>query len=270
VAAVSSGIGFVLALLQTGQVFASGVNNVGQLGDGTTINRSKPVRVQGLSHVKAISAGGFSSLALLDDGTVMAWGDDQVGQLGDGSFQTDSVVPVKVNQSGVTAISAGLAHELALLTDGTAMAWGFNRAGQLGDGNVGTNRALPVAVNGLTGVAAVSAGGSHSLALLSTGAVMAWGDDEVGELGNGVNPPFVTAPVRVHRLTKATAVSASDTLDVNGSYSLALLPTHTVDDWGATNPPSEVPRAVPGATTIAAIAPNLFLLAVGTVRPFTA
>jgi alpha-tubulin suppressor-like RCC1 family protein len=321
VTAVSGGIGFSLALLNTGRVFAWGVNNVGQLGDGTTTNRSTPVQVRGLSHVKAISAGGFSSVALLGNGRVMAWGDDQVGQLGNGVIQTDSTVPVKVsNLSGVTAVSAGLAHNLALLPDQTVMAWGFNRNGQLGNGNVGTNSALPVAVRGLTGVAAVSAGGQHSLALLKTGhvmswgsnsnaqlgtgsinppqsavpvavtnlhgvtalaaggfhslallasgAVMAWGDDQVGELGNGVNPPFSTVPVRVQHLAKATAVSASDTLDAGASYSLALLPGQTVDDWGATNPPTELPRAVAGATTVTAISPNVFLLANGTVTPF--
>jgi alpha-tubulin suppressor-like RCC1 family protein len=321
VIAVSGGIRFSLALLNTGRVFAWGVNNVGQLGDGSTTNRTTPVQVKGLSHVKAISAGGFSSLALLDTGKVMAWGDDQVGQLGDGVIQTDSTVPVNVsNISGVTAISAGLAHNLALLADGTVMSWGFNRDGQLGNGNIGTNSAVPVAVTGLTGVGAVSAGGRHSLALLKTGsvmswgsnsnaqlgtgsinppqsavpvavvglrgvtavsaggfhslallssgAVMAWGDDQVGELGNGVNPVFETTPVRVQHLAKATAVSASDTLDVGTSYSVSLLPGQTVDDWGATNPPSELPRVVPGATGVTAISPNVFLLAGGTVSPF--
>src|SRR5579859_4959203 len=87
VTAVSSGIGFSVALLNTGQVYAWGANNVGQLGDGNTTASATPVRVRGLSHVKAISAGGFSSVALLDSGGVMAWGDNQVGQLGDGTIQ---------------------------------------------------------------------------------------------------------------------------------------------------------------------------------------
>lgn len=322
VSAVSSGIGFSLALLKTGQVYAWGVNNLGQLGDGNTTNTTSPVKVQGLSHVKAISAGGFSSVALLDTGGVMAWGDDQVGQLGDGVIETFSDVPVVVsNLSGVTAVSAGLAHNLALLRDATVMAWGFNRNGQLGDDNVGTNstvpvpvknlsgvnavsaggqhslallgdgtvrawgsnsnaqlgtgsinppnRALPVAVKRLKGVSAISAGGFHSLALLTTGDVMAWGDDQAGELGNGIIPPFSVLPVRVHHVSTVSAVAASDTLDPSASYSVAMLAGHTVDDWGATNPATELPRPVPGATGVVAISPSLFLLSNSTVMPFT-
>jgi hypothetical protein len=98
--------------------------------------------------------------------------------------------------------------------------------------------------------------------------VMAWGDDQAGELGNGVIPAFSFVPVRVHGVSTATAVSASDTLDPSASYSVALLAGHTVDDWGATNPPSALPRPVPGATTVVAISPSLFLLSNSTVMPF--
>jgi alpha-tubulin suppressor-like RCC1 family protein len=322
VTAVSSGNGFFLALLKTGQVDAFGVNNLGQLGNGTTTNSTTPVRVKGLANVTAISAGGFSSLALLSNGTVMAWGSDRFGQLGNGTSGTISTVPVPVhNLSGVTAISAGRNHNLALLASGTAMAWGTNNQGQLGTGTVAPLSDVPVPVSGLSsiaavsagnqfslallkdgtvrswgtnsnaqlgigninpaftgtpqtvrrlhGVTAISAGGFHSLALLANGTAMAWGDDEAGELGNGVNPPFSTVPVKVLRLATATAVAASDALDPNASFSVALLRGGTVDDWGATAAANEVPRPLAGATGVAAISPGLLLLANGTVKEFT-
>lgn len=322
VTAVSTGNGFFLALLNTGQVKAWGTNNLGQLGDGTTTNRATPVTVKGLAHVTAISAGGFSSLALLSNGTVMAWGSDRFGQLGNGTSGTISTVPVPVNGlSTVTAISAGRNHNLALLSNGTVMAWGTDNAGQLGNGTAEPISDVPVTVTGLSsvaavsagnefslalltdgtvrswgsnsnaqlgigsinpatkdtpqtvknlhGVTAISAGGFHGLALLSAGAVMAWGDDEVGELGNGVIPPFETAPVRVHRLTTATAIAASDALDPTASFSVALLQGGAVDDWGATAAQNLVPRPVPGATGVAAISPGLLLLSNGTVKVFT-
>lgn len=65
-----------------------------------------------------------------------------------------------------------------------AASWGYNEFGQLGSGSTAISR-VPVAVSGLGGVTAVSAGGEHSLALLSNGTVMAWGDNREGQLGNG-------------------------------------------------------------------------------------
>jgi alpha-tubulin suppressor-like RCC1 family protein len=66
---------------------------------------------------------------------------------------------------------------------------------------------VPVAVSGLAGVKAISAGGFHSLALLSGGTVMAWGDDLEGQLGNGANISS-NLPVAVKGLAGVKAVSA--------------------------------------------------------------
>jgi alpha-tubulin suppressor-like RCC1 family protein len=73
-----------LALRSDGTVWAWGSNEDGQLGDGTTTNRSTPVQVSGLSNVTAVAAGASHSLALRGDGTVWAWGGRNFGQLGDG------------------------------------------------------------------------------------------------------------------------------------------------------------------------------------------
>lgn len=321
VAAVSTGIGFYMALLKNGQVDTWGNNYDGQLGDGTTVNSTRPVQVKGLSSVRAISAGGFSALALLANGTVMAWGSDSSGELGDGMITKDSTVPVPVaHLSGVTAISAGVSHDLALLNNGSVMAWGDGVNGELGDGKFNTISDVPVPVRGLNsvtavsaggehslallrggtvrswgantdgqlgtgsahpsmsdvpvtvkdlnGVTAISAGGFHSLALLASGTVMSWGDDEVGELGNGSIEPFSAAPVPVRGLTAATAVAASDDVYVQAMFGVALLAGGTVDDWGATSPITDAPHPAPGVTGVAAISPELILLTNGTVREF--
>jgi alpha-tubulin suppressor-like RCC1 family protein len=62
--------------------------------------------------------------------------------------------------------------------------WGSNEYGRLGDGTT-TNRSAPVQVSGLTGVTAIDAGQSHSLALLPDGTVRAWGWNDHGQLGDG-------------------------------------------------------------------------------------
>jgi len=164
VIAISAGDDHNLALLSNGTVVAWGVNNDGQLGDGSTTNSDVPVAVHNLSGVSAISAGGFHSLALLSAGAVMAWGDNGNGQLGNGTL-LNGMEPAPVSGlSEVTTISAGLAHSLAVLANGTAEAWGWNENGQLGNGTPKGESTLATPVVGLSGVTAVSGGGYHSLA----------------------------------------------------------------------------------------------------------
>lgn len=205
---------------------AWGYNASGQLGNGSTTISRVAVPVQGLTGVIAIAAGGEHGLALLGDGTVMAWGSNREGQLGTGNT-TASHVPVAVpGLTGVTAIAAGKQFSLALLANGTVMAWGANPEGQLGNGSKALKSAVPVAVKGLSGAKAVSAGGEHSLALLSNGAVMSWGANTEGQLGNGKFAKS-NVPVTVKALSGATAVAAG------GEHSLALLGNGTVMSWGA-------------------------------------
>jgi len=154
-----------LALKSDGTVWAWGMNDVGQLGDGHNVNRSTPVQVMNLAGVTAIAAGGLHSLALKSDGTVWAWGEDRLGQLGDKDVRNRSTPVQVMNVAGVTAIAAGGLHSLALKSDGTVWAWGMNDNGQLGNRPPPNSRNVPVQVSGLSGVTTVAAGVGHSLAL---------------------------------------------------------------------------------------------------------
>jgi alpha-tubulin suppressor-like RCC1 family protein len=205
---------------------AWGSNLFRQLGDGFKEQSSNvPVAVSGLKFVTAVAAGMHHSLALLANGTVEAWGANGNGQLGDGST-AESSVPVAVHGlSSVKAIAAGSSHSLALLANGTVMAWGDNEQGQLGIGTGAEDSEVPVAVSGLTGVKAISAGANFSLALLTNGTVMAWGENETGELGTG-NTKSSNVPVAVKSLSGVSAISAGR------EFSLALLNNKTVKAWG--------------------------------------
>jgi alpha-tubulin suppressor-like RCC1 family protein len=202
VTAIAAGGQHNLALLEGGTVVTWGNNEQGQLGNGTTTKSDVPVAVTGLSEkVKAVAAGEGYSLALLADDTVVAWGKNNSGQLGNGT-ETNSDVPVAVSGlTNVEALSAGRIHALAVLADkGTIMAWGSNLSGQLGDGtSEGPEKCgtplprfpcakTPVAVHNLPGgISTVAAGREHSLALVERGTVLAWGKNEQGQLGDGLN-----------------------------------------------------------------------------------
>ena len=151
VLAITTGKYHTCALLNSGAVWCWGYNSYGQLGDGTTHDRSSPVAVSGLSSgVVAISAGHEHTCALLNSGAVKCWGYNSDGQLGDRTTD-DRSSPVAVYglASGVLSVTAGRYHTCAVLTSGAVKCWGDNSNGQLGDGRpVGSSS--PVAVSGLT------------------------------------------------------------------------------------------------------------------------
>ena len=212
------------AIQINGTVKCWGRNSAGALGDGSTIDRSIPVTVSGLTGAIVVSTGDAHSCALINDGTVKCWGGNWVGMLGDGTTTTHPT-PVTVNDiSGATALAVSGARSCALINDGTVKCWGANNAGQIGDGTW-TTALTPVAVSGLAGVSALGLGYSHSCALMNNGTVNCWGDNTYGQLGDGTGNNHIT-PEPVSDLVGATAISLGFT------HSCALINDGTVRCWG--------------------------------------
>ena len=175
----------------------------------------------------SITAGRNHTCALLSTGAVKCWGSNSNGQLGDGTT-TDRKTPTDVSglSSGVTAITTGRNHTCALRATGAVECWGYNFEGRLGDGTT-TDRKTPTDVSGLSsGVTAITAGTRHTCALLGTGAVTCWGDNSVGQLGNGTTTDQLTPTAVTGLSSDVTAITAGT------EHTCALLATGAVHCWG--------------------------------------
>lgn len=195
VTAISAGSSHTCAVSKDNTVKCWGYNLHGQLGDGSTTNRTTATPVANLPAVSAIAAGAWHTCALGKDRTVECWGRNDSGQLGNGTT-TSSPSPTATQVAGLTdvkAIAAGGSHTCAIRKDRTVVCWGDNQSGQLGDGTL-TSSTTPVPVSNLTGVVGIAAGGSHTCAVRKDRTVVCWGSNSAGQLGTGDN---TSSPVPV-------------------------------------------------------------------------
>lgn len=255
---IAAGATSSVALCSDGSVVAWGDNTYGQLGIGTQVSQKVPVLTStaaGASvlagrKVVGIAAGSLFILAQCLDGTVAAWGSNEAGQLGDGTH-TRRLAPVAVNSAPGTSalfgrvvarIDAGGSHGLARCSDGAIVTWGRGSSGQLGNG--GTSESyLPVLVSREAGSSAlfrrnvteVQCGGDHTLALCSDGAVVAWGDNYYGQVGNATRRNACPFPVLVNTAggTSALFGRAVTQFAAGNGHSLALGADGTIAAWGS-------------------------------------
>jgi alpha-tubulin suppressor-like RCC1 family protein len=224
------------ALLTDGSLYAWGLGNQGQLGDGQLSNSfNTPVRVWFPRGVQITSIPTDvmpydTGLAVDSQGQVWGWGHNGGGELCLGNKRTYTR-PVRLPFAGVTAVAGASGHAL-FDANGTVWACGQNTEGDLGDGSW-RNSLVPQRVVGLNGAAVTElvASFANAGALLSNGKYYDWGYDGQGQLGNGSVRRPSDKPVRVHLRQPVTQVSQGGSLWGNGQ-TLVLLADGSLWSWG--------------------------------------
>ena len=225
---VSAGYNHTAAVKTDGTLWAWGSNGIGQLGDGTTIERHNPTQeINAAIDWSYVDVGGFHTTAIKSDGTLWAWGSNYRGQLGDGTM-TARYVPTQEDSNATDwrSVSAGLLYTTAIKTDGTLWAWGDNGNGQLGDGTT-DNRWIPTQEDSnATDWRSVSAGHNHTTAIKSNGTLWAWGANGNGALGDGTTIDRLVPTQEINAATNWSSVSAGN------SHTVAVKTDGTLWAWG--------------------------------------
>jgi alpha-tubulin suppressor-like RCC1 family protein len=201
---VSAGFSHTCGVTTDGVAYCWGANGVGELGSGTTLDHTLPVRVRGGHSFRQISAGEFHTCAVTPADAAYCWGSNAFGQLGDGTT-ADRLTPVRVAGGlAFREVSAGVFYTCGVTTGHVAYCWGDNGFAQLGDGS-NTNRSRPAPVRGRLAFRQVSAGGDNTCGVTTDDLAYCWGLNDNGQFGRGTNTgpetclshPCSTKPLRV-------------------------------------------------------------------------
>ncbi|OZQ66767.1 hypothetical protein CA600_10430 [Paenibacillus sp. VTT E-133280] len=219
---------------ENGMLWMWGDNSEGQLGDGTTVSSTVPVRVA--SNIISVSVGAYHTVALTTNHEVLVWGANKRGQL-TGSSQKSILKPklVKNNTNNnplnnIVAVSAGSEYTLVLCSDGSLLGWGANSYGQLGDGTrIDRNEIVKVLDTTGSGylkeIKSISAGYETSTALNNNGSVLSWGKSDYGALGVGGIYGNTTLP-------QFALINNVDQISSGGGFTLAVHKDGTLWAWG--------------------------------------
>jgi alpha-tubulin suppressor-like RCC1 family protein len=230
--ATGLGLGVMHACAITGgKATCWGAGSGGQLGNGASANSAVPVPVAGLSTATAL-LGGLWHTCALGAGGVQCWGANGNGELGIGTYAPSKAPGAFAALAGMpTSVGAGMYHGCAVVS-GTLQCWGDNQHAALGRDPGATPKSnVPLTVPGLSGVAAVAAGGdsAHTCVLTTSGGVKCWGFADSAQIGDGsysfVSP--VVSPVDATGLTSGVAAVA-----VGRDRTCAVLSGGGVKCWG--------------------------------------
>lgn len=221
---IAAGDDTVGAVTEDGTLYLWGDNRNGELLDGTTTNRSHPVRVNLPGRITQVALGWNHVLALTEEGKVFQWGFTKWATADVESYTILlPVEPELVSIEGkVKSIAAGAYHSLALTDKGKLYAWGMNSRGQLGCGGYCPHE-TPQLVLIDEEVTQMDAGILFSLALTSSGKLYSWGGAAIG-VGDVYTDRNTPAVLNLGQKIKHAAAG--------WAHALAVTESGTVYAWG--------------------------------------
>ena len=229
---IGAGALYSIGTLTNGILYTWGAGVAGELGTNSVTSVSLPTIVSGpaaTSWTLVATGNQASHASAITSGSLLyTWGYGLYTMLGIGSTGNFSS-PMAVYTPGATAswvsVSVGASHALGITTTGQMYGWGTNTGNQVGDLS-SINKYMPTLVSGPAGASwsSVAAGGVHSLAITTLGALYAWGSGGNGQVGNGqlVN---ISSPVQIGSSSWTAVMAAS-------AHSLAITSTGVLYAWG--------------------------------------
>lgn len=261
---VGAGDAHTCALLQGGDVKCWGNNSSGRLGlgDGWSIfavgaspgdmAALPPVDLGPGASATALAVGVDHTCVILDGGDVKCWGNNTAGALGLGDTRNRGAADADMGGNlptvdlgtgrTATAIAAGFRHTCALLDDGSVKCWGLGNSGQLGNdmisqiggssGQMGDALA-PVDLGPGRYATAISAGSSHTCAILDNGTAKCWGSGRFGRLGtDGTRNQGNSDATTMANLGPIPLPGAPTQLVAGDSHTCALFSNGQASCWG--------------------------------------
>jgi len=187
---VVAGSGYTVSIGTDGTLWTWGLNNQAQLGDGTTINRSRPVQISADKDWVSVAADGHN-IAIRADGSLWAWGSNFRGQLGDGTTH-HRARPVQIGtDTDWSSVEVGWDVSFAIKEDGSLWHWGersvYVADPDNPDGSIPRRgesyNAVPMQVGSDTDWASISIGINSVSAIKTDGTLWVWG--EVNRIQDG-------------------------------------------------------------------------------------
>lgn len=241
------GYSHAFAVTSENRLFGWGRNRYGQVGDGSTIDRTNPVDITARLNLEAgesidkIDASNHT-MVLTSEGRLLVWGYNFFGQLG---IDTDiqHTTPTDItdafgiqNQDRLRDIAAGSSHSLVVSEAGRVFTFGNNANGQLGN-NTTTSSDAPVeitnrfALNSDDQIIAVYGGRIRSAALSENGEIFSFGRNEDGVLGDGTTTQRTT-PVNITPHGDLNTDETIIKLSVGSMHTFAITNQDRLFGWG--------------------------------------
>lgn len=141
-----------------------------------------------------------------------------------------SASPPVAGLDDVIDVAHGTEFACAVTGRGEVKCWGNNAKAQLGAGVRDTKLDTPTLVRGVHGARRVFAGESHACAIVEHGAVVCWGDNEVGQTGSATR---YLPTAREHSLaTPVSGIRDAELLALTREGTCALTPVRAGFCWG--------------------------------------